>query len=373
MLRGGSEVDGHCDKCKRRLFHEQGIKDSKPWIGKWIHRDRKVCGICDVCGEPLKEEDGQVGKGENRVGWWIHNEANRTLCSVTAYNKSQAEKKAENLKKVLKEKEDALKEKAENKAVAMKNYKDIKKYRNATDKVISEMEIEDQRFEALSDDDQEFEKNPDFFPIPDPITYEQEAIISDEIVNRREYQKNQKAYTDKVITDLRNLMTDYNSTDRVLIVYSVASINKTNPSWKIPNPYSIEIHCTTFRPENNPNDPPQNFYGHVSLNIYRGIKAAGGINSEHYHYGIFNKDSKIDDFTRQFWSNDKLISKPKTRIFIDDGENSDLAFLFPTISAGDLMIQYYNWCIRTCPGNVMPLSLEKDTFKRLTLWGFENP
>jgi hypothetical protein len=165
-------------------------------------------------------------------------------------------------------------------------------------------------------------------------------------------------------------MTSYQFTDKVLIVYSVASINKTNPSWTKSNPYSIEIHCTTFRPENNPNDPPQNFYGHVSLNIHRGIKEdTGRINSENYHYGIYNKDGEIKSFTRQFWTNKKLIPKPDKLIFINDGINSHLEFLFPIISAGDLMIEYYNWCIKTCPARIIPFSLGPDTFQTLTRWG----
>jgi hypothetical protein len=256
------------------------------------------------------------------------------------------------------------------KNVAMENYKDRKKYRNAKDKVRREMEIEDQRFEALSDDDKEREENGDFFPIPYPITDEQEEIINNERLNRYAYRKKQTEQTNREIKNLRDLMLYDDSTQRVLIVYSVASINKTNPRWTIPNPYSIEIHCTTFRPENNTNDPPQNFYGHVSLNIHRGIdEDTKKINSEHYHYGIYNKDGKINSFTRRFWSNKKLITKPNELIFIDDGKNSHLAFLFPTISAGDLMIQYYNWCIKTCPESVVPFSLDRDTFKRLTRWG----
>jgi hypothetical protein len=370
MLRGGTEDEGVCDKCKQFLKHEEGMNGLEPWIGKWIHKDRKVCGICDVCGEHLKEEDGAVGTGTNRIGWWIHNEMNKTLCSETLYNKQKAAKNAAKsaAKKAEKEKKE-LEKKAAEKPVAMKTYKDLIKYDQAIDIVKYEMEIENKRFNALSDFQQQNEQNGDFFTIPIPQTEEEEKIISQEKLNRSAYKDNQKKQTDKIIKDLQDLMTYEDSTDKVLIVYSVASINKTNPSWTKSNPYSIEIHCTTFRPENNANDPPQNFYGHVTLNIHRGVKSTGGIDTESYHYGIYNKDGEIKSFTRKFWSNNELIEKPDKPIFINDGINSEFEFLFPKISAGNLMIKYYNWCIRTCPARVMPFSLRNDTFQRLTRWG----
>ena len=322
---------------------------------------------CDLCHEYVAEKDGVEGTGKNRIGFWIHNKDNEAFCKETVHKKKMAHE--------LKERVNAeIIKRARAKAVAMENYKDKKKYQNAIEKVRREMEIENERVDALSDHDQEREESGDFFPIPHPETQEQAKIIFDERRNRYAYRKNQTEKTNREIKNLRDLMLYDESTQKVLIVYSVASINKTNPRWTIPNPYSIEIHCTTFRPENNTNEPPQNFYGHVSLNIHRGIdEDTNTINSENYHYGIYNKDGKITSFTRQFWSNKKLITKPEKLIFIDDGKNSHLAFLFPTISAGDLMIQYYNWCIRTCPESVIPFSLDRDTFKRLTRWGFEPP
>ena len=87
-------------------------------------------------------------------------------------------------------------------------------------------------------------------------------------------------------------------------------------------------------------------------------------------YYLLRVYGKINNFTRQFWSNDELITKPDELIFINDGKNSDLEFIFPKISAGDLMIQYYNWCIRTCPDRNIPFSIGPDTFRILTRWGY---
>jgi hypothetical protein len=320
---------------------------------------------CDVCHEYLAEKDGVEGIGKNRKGFWIHNEENHEFCSETAHTKKIAKETAELVKR-------ELEKRAAETAVAMENYKDRKKYQNAKEKVRREIEIEEQRFNALSAYEQKYEEDGDFFQIPDAKSKEQQDIIFNEIRNRYAYKDKQKKQTDQTIKNLQDLMLYDQSTDKVLIVYSVASINKTDPRWTVSNPYSIEIHCTTFRPENNANDPPQNFYGHVSLNIHRGRKETGGIHTENYHYGIYNKGGKIKSFTRQFWSKNQPITKPNELIFINDGKNSHLEFLFPKISAGDLMIQYYNWCIRTCPDSRIPFSLEPDTFKRLTRWGVEH-
>ena len=320
---------------------------------------------CDVCHGYLAEKDGAEGVGHNRKGFWIHNTENQKFCRETAHENKMKQKLAEEAKI-------KLEKQAADKADAVKNYKDTTKYKIAKENVRREIETENKRFDKLSDDEQKYEEDGEFFPIPEHQNEQQKHIIFEEIRNRYAYKDKQKSQTDKVIKNLQDLALYENeqSTNRVLIVYSVASINKINPHWNNPNPYSIEIHCTTFRPENNTNEPPQNFYGHVSLNIHRGIKEdTGGIHTENYHYGIYNKGGKIKNFTRQFWSNDELIPKPDELIFINDGKNSDLEFLFPKISAGDLMIQYYNWCIRTCPEKRIPFSIGPDTFRILTRWG----
>jgi hypothetical protein len=470
MLRGGTEVDEHCDKCKNFLFHGEGMNGLEPWIGKWIHRDRKVCGICDVCEEPLLPGEGRYGFGD-RETWWVH--TNIRLCRQIAADKLAAKKQREQIEKeaqiiaaqkaklqaereervfkrvkemqqrgiktrqlgikspyrkeiaqkrsrMAKAREENAREenaREENAELAQRVLKRIKEARQrdirararediyrtinpfnkiqkregkvsnyyerkrkisryydesknklAKQEVLSEMQSETERFNALSVPEQLAETQGDFFPFPFPINDQQTDIIFREKINRANFKKREDNLRNKTIKNIQYL---YPSTARMTIVYSVDSINKTDP--KRSNPYSIEIHCTSFRPEHNVNDPPQNFYGHVTLIIYRSKTPDGtGIYHQTYHYGVMMIDEKekIQDFTRKFWTKKtQVITKPTEFLLDVNAENQHLAFLFPNISAGDLMIKYYNWCIRTCPTNQTPYNL--GSVKSLTRWGHE--
>jgi len=398
MLRGGTEVDGRCDKCKQDLPHGEGINGSKPWVDKWIHKDRKVCGICDMCGEHLDEKDGVLGT-HNREGWlidkdrkvcgmcdvcgehldekdgvlgkqygedcWMH--ANRTVCSDNVRKKRDAERKAEREKQVLEEQ--IIEEK--NKTAAKTRYYDQTKNNGAIQLVRDEMAIEIKRLEELTLEERVAEEKGDFFRFPIAKDFVEAGIMHKEMINRENFKHREDKLRNGTISIMQSLQ---DPTDRSSIVYSVDSINKTDPKYKTEN--SIEIHCTSFRPVHNVNDPPQNYYGHVTLIIHQRKTEDGiGIYTKKYHYGVMPIGEKevIPDFTRKFWINKTEIIKKPTETLRDlvqlTPENMRLEFLFPNISIGDLMIKYYNWCIRTCPTNQTPYKL--GSVKSLTRWGHE--
>jgi hypothetical protein len=340
MLRGGTEDEGRCDKCKQELPHEEGV------LGKQYNKD---------C--------------------WMH--ANKSVCVENQRKQREAEKKAANEKKREKEK----KREEENKTAATTRYYDQTKHNGAIQLVRDEMAIEIKRLEELPLEERVAEEKGDFFPFPRPKAvlhglpvapdFVEANIIHKEMINRENFKKSEDRLRQRSISIMRSL---HDPTDRSTIVYSVDSINKTDPKSKTEN--SIEIHCTSFRPVNNVNDPPQNYYGHVTLIIHqRKTEDGKGIHTIKYHYGVMPIDEKepIPDFTRKFWINKTEIIKKPTETLLDlvqlTPKNRHLAFLFPNISAGDLMIKYYNWCIRTCPTNQTPYKL--GSVKSLTRWGHE--
>jgi hypothetical protein len=356
MLKGGTKQSGTCDKCFEKITKEEDGVEQQRQVG---HRD--------------KTTDEWVFKLENQ---WIHNETHKDQClkdqkayhdrTKESFLKSVEEKKLE--EKAAKAEQKAIQEKAANE-VFLKNYTDMKKELIAKQLVSAEMERERLRFEALTEEQKEDEKNGDFFKFPDSgtTTMKQNIIIAKEKDYRRKYNKMQKKIKGARI---KLVQETYPPSNRIVIVYSVNSINKINSDWEIPNEYSIEIHCTTFRPPNNPNDPSQNFYGHVTLNIYRDKDSQTGvINSEKYHYGVYpEKSGIIPDFIRKFWDDkDNIIQKPTVSLLDINIENQHLAFLFPQKKAGDLMIEYYNWCIRNCPEKTETGMI--NTYKVLTRWG----
>ena len=334
--------------------------------------------ICDKCHKPLDDSDGKEKTSFEGEGilkkFWVHNETHEKQCKADqiVFYKKNKEKADEALARkaeeeaIIKDRE-ISKQKAIKKILtelAKKKYDDEISKQKAKKKVKSELKLENDRVDNLSDEKKEEEKNGEFFKLPDPkkTTFLQSIIINREKHNRAEYKRMQEESTTETIQDVEQ---KDKRTNKITIIYSVDSINKTNPHYKKSNPYSIEIHCTTFRPENNPNNPPQNFYGHVTLNIHRHKKEEGGIHTEKYHYGVYpDKDGIIQSFTRKFWINKtEIIQKPIAPLFVINDENKHLEFLFPKISAGNLMIKYYNWCIRNCP--------KKGAIKSLTRWGNE--
>ena len=352
MLKGGTKDDSTCDKCFQKLDDKDGIIKTK----KTGHKDKATKTWVD---ETIQE--------------WIHNETHKDKCSAAQkahyvvtkeefLKKKELDEKAEKDAKAAKE---VMEQKIANE-VFLKNYQDKQREKFAKQLVSDEMEDERLRFDALTEEQQKDEEDGDFFKFPKKPSQEENEIMKKEKIYRGKYKFKQqvnKGGMFKVVQDV------YSPADRIVIVYSVNSINKINSNWQIPNTYSIEIHCTTFRPPNNPNDPSQNFYGHVTLNIHRGISQTGGINSEKYHYGVHpEKSGKVLDFIRKFW-NDKydIIQKPTVSLLDINDENQHLAFLFPQKTAGDLMIEYYNWCIRNCPRRK---EAEKgNSYKVLTRWG----
>ena len=354
MLKGGTKADGICDKCFKTLDETNGIIK--------------------------KEETGYTDKTTKRwvnvtIEQWVHNDAHKNQClndQIAHYDelcrKAREEKeKAEKDEKDEKAKKEALEQKIANE-VFVKNYEDIEKEILAKQLVSVETERERLRFEALTKEEQKEEEVGDFFKFPENPSIQEEEIIKKEKIYRARYKADQKKNKGARI---RLVQQTYLPSHRIIIVYSVNSINKINRDWQTPNTYSIEIHCTTFRPPNNPNDPSQNFYGHVTLNIHRGISITGGINTETYHYGVYpEKSGTIRDFIRKFWNNKgDIISKPTVLLLDINQENKHLAFLFPQKTAGDLMIEYYNWCIRNCPRN-WEVGMT-NSYKVLTRWGEE--
>lgn len=192
------------------------------------------------------------------------------------------------------------------------------------------------------------------FKYPKATNTIEHEMIRKEKIYRDLYKVKAKKETNSRISSIYKLYTD---ADRILVFYSADSINRKIATY--PTPYSIEIHCTTFKPPNSLNDK---FYGHVSLRIYRGDPT----NPEIYHYGVFVPDNNIiTDFTRKFWSNTRF--NPYT---VPLNTIKDLSILFPNKSAATLMKDYYKLCIKFCPKAKPKMAARNQgTYALLTEWG----
>jgi len=136
---------------------------------------------------------------------------------------------------------------------------------------------------------------------------------------------------------------------------------------------AYEIHCTSFRPANNPNIPQDTMYGHVTLKKYTNARE-----KIVYHYGIYlishnddedllgNPHENLDTLKsgiKEFWWFDtgngvRHFHPPP---FIDLTTHNESKILFPKHNnAVKLMKDYFNWCIHTCP----------TPFKEVTFWGY---
>ena len=154
----------------------------------------------------------------------------------------------------------------------------------------------------------------------------------------------------------------YNIWSRHIISYSADSINRKIIDHHDPTKNSIEIHCTTFRPENAPDSKA--WWGHATLKIYRDDV----FNPEIYHYGVrINQSNKIVP-GRVFWQESplsRILTLGTDKISLTDV--NELKFLFPEHNDALLLLQqYYDWCIINC----LTKSPERggDTYKDLTEW-----
>ena len=207
------------------------------------------------------------------------------------------------------------------------------------------------------------------FQTPDPRTPAEFKLQQDAYIRRLDYIKSNITKPEKHTELLTNFL---DLTKLVLVTYSFDILYKINDeTHKLQKAY--EIHCTSFRPANNPNIPQDTMYGHVTLKRY--ITARAKIV---YHYGIYlisdndNRDllghahENLDNLKsgiKEFWWRDTgngvrhFLPPP----FIDLNTHNESRILFPDHNnAVKLMKDYFKWCIHTCP----------TPFKEVTFWGY---
>jgi len=331
-LLGGGKQNNTCSRCGGYLpFYVDGVinKNGIQENGKWIHKT----GF-----KHLKEECDGLKLIKDKT---IENERASKKALIIASRRDKV------IKNAIKKAEEKLEAEVELE-IRASELKDKKK--NSKD----ENEDSDDENEDSEDENEDSEDDWYFFKYPKPMNSIQDEMIKKEKMYRNLYKVHAKKESNIRISSIYKIYQDDQPT---LVFYSSDSINRQNVHY--PTPYSIEIHCTTFRP---PNIQSDKFYGHVSLRIYR----KNPENPEIYHYGVFVPENNvITDFTRKFWSNTGFDPHkvPLNRV-------PSLNILFPNKSAGTLMKDYYKWCIKFCP-NSKPKKAprKKGTYALLTEWG----
>ena len=365
MLKGGSKENGVCEKCFKQLHDDDGVE----YNGKWIHKKEHAVQ-CNIDQEAYheqrilkKEAEKEAAKKAKTDKKKAAHEAKQQAQAYTNTPEGAAEIRQKELEKrkvdLASEHETMLELMKDNpdQWLKKKNIKIEKRMRKQI-----EMEREHIRFEGLTAEQKHAELAADFFKVPDGKNEFEKIIIEAEKIRRNNYKKFEVSQTTKMMTLIYQI---YTSQRKTLISYSKDSINRINPSK--PNEFSIEIHCTTFRPGHNPNYPSEHFYGHVTLLIYR----EDVHNPEKYHYGVYVNDKTdiVDDFTRRFWTDENPVIPPPM-VPLNTNTNTEIKILFPNKNAADLMVEYYNWCIKTCPKKKPDKALPwRGTYKTLTLWG----
>ena len=163
--------------------------------------------------------------------------------------------------------------------------------------------------------------------------------------------------------------SDYYKQDRILITYSVDSINKQNIHQQ--NAHSIEVHCSTLRPalEQGPvgESNRDKFFGHVSLYIYRDDPT----NPEIYHFGINPHNTSIKTLIPEFWPSKELLEQDRIRLSIIPSYQ----IYFPEHnSAKQLLLDYYEFCIASCPIRTLGHAPEKlKSLREMTSWRPKTP
>ena len=185
------------------------------------------------------------------------------------------------------------------------------------------------------------------------------------------YKKTEKIYQNGRLNMYKTSSTyDHDDMGDMTIVYSSDSVNKTDPLSTVRSPDAIEVHCTIIRIPKDFREPDgKQFYGHITLVINRDLSDI----QETYHYGMHKPRSQ----TPSFWC-DGITGKRGYLRDLKDGTllltyKTELEYMFPAHNnARRLMLDYYNWCIESCP-DVKPVFYPDTrpdilTFKQTTSW-----
>ena len=189
--------------------------------------------------------------------------------------------------------------------------------------------------------------------------------------DQQRYKETEKIYQNGRLNMYKTSSTyDHDDMGDMTIVYSSDSVNKTDPLSTVRNPDTIEVHCTIIRIPKDFREPDgKQFYGHITLVINRDLSDI----QETYHYGMHKPRSQ----TPSFWC-DGITGKRGYLRELKDGTllltyKTELEYMFPAHNnARRLMLDYYNWCIESCP-DVKPVFYpdtrpEILTFKQTTSW-----
>jgi hypothetical protein len=185
---------------------------------------------------------------------------------------------------------------------------------------------------------------------------------------QRDYQREERRRQIATLNTYKTLET-YDLDGNMKIVYSSDSVNKTDPRRTVRSEHTIEVHCTIIRIPKDDRIPGKEFYGHITLVINRNLSDI----QETYHYGMHKPNSH----KQSFWADEITTRSGYLRDLKNDKilltNEEDLKYMFPAHnSARTLLLQYYKWCIESCP-DVKPVAnpaRRRDvlTFKDTTSW-----
>ena len=199
------------------------------------------------------------------------------------------------------------------------------------------------------------------------LTLREDQLSKDDFESLKTYKtlhREREALNTKRNLDNAVRESDYNKQDAILITYSVDSINKQNIHQQ--NAHSIEVHCTTLRPDlqQGPlgDSNRDKFFGHVSLYIYRDNPAK----PEVYHFGINPHNTSIKTLIPEFWPSKQLLEQD----LISLSDIPSYQRFFPEHnSAQQLLLDYYDFCIASCPTRTLGHAPEKlKSLREMTSW-----
>ena len=206
---------------------------------------------------------------------------------------------------------------------------------------------------------------------PDPSRLD--APLFEELTNlQKNYKREENLSQNRTLESYKKLSTyDTDIDGRMTIVYSSDSVNKADSQRRVRNDHTIEVHCTIIRipKKDRHRHHPKQFYGHITLVINRDVRDI----QETYHYGLRFPNSMI----QTFWADENTKRRGYLKMLKDD--DIQLTYIdhfkpmFPAHnSAKTLLLQYYEWCIESCP-NVKPVQNARGrpdvgTLKDTTSW-----
>ena len=208
------------------------------------------------------------------------------------------------------------------------------------------------------------------------LNLREDKLSEDEFESLKTYKtayKERSAQSTKTKIDNYVHFGEYFKDNKILVTYSVDSINKQNTDKDTPNAHSLEVHCTTMRLP-LPMGPVGNamrdkFYGHVSVHLYRDNTNF----REEYHYGINPNTQSRNTLNPEFWPKDAKILLENDLIRLTYIPNYERYFPEHN-SVQKLLLDYYNFCIASCPIRTLGLESQKlQSLRQMTSWGPKTP